>query len=132
MIWQVDNFSLACDNGSTAVKIFDIIAAELRSAKEEKDPFTHPGRPVKAFNEIDAMQAQTHTKSSCSNHIDQMMTSHGRETSLSEDDPNSASPLQMDVLGQLPRHADGPKEGELNSKHCKKIKDSHTNLSWVK
>ena len=61
---------------------------------------------------MDTTQAKTHMKLSCSNHIEERtMTSHGLEPSSSEDNPNTASPLQMNVLDQLSKHTDGPKEG---------------------
>ena len=69
----------------------------------------HPGL-AKDFNGVDVTQAKTRVKPSCSNHIKRMMTSHGWETSSSKDNPNTASPPQMDVLDQLSKHMDGPKE----------------------
>ena len=110
MLRQVDDFSLACDDESTAIEIYGIIGAKLRLPKEEKDPFAYLGL-VKDFNGIDITQTRTHIKLSCSNYIDRIMTSHGWETSSSKDNPNTASPLRMDVLDQLPKHTDGPKEG---------------------
>ena len=53
----------------------------------------------------------THIKSTCSVHIDQIMTTHGWHTLSPKDDPCTALPLRMDVLSRLPNHTDGPNKG---------------------
>ena len=107
---QVNDFTLACDDKSTAIEMHNVTGAKPRSPKEDKDPFACLGS-VKDFNGINTSQAKTHTKLSCSNHINRMMTSHGWDTTSAKDNPNTASPLRMDVLDQSAKHTDGPKEG---------------------
>ena len=68
MIRQVDDFSIACDNESTAKEIYNIIGSKLRLPKEDKDPFAYLGL-ITDFNGIDVTQNKTHIKLSCSNYI---------------------------------------------------------------
>ena len=73
---QVDDFSLACKNESTAIAIYGDIGKALQLPKEDKPLSTYLGL-VNDFNGIDVEQAQEYIQISCSNYIDRIMMSHG-------------------------------------------------------
>ena len=101
---------MACDKEETAKEIYDIIGASLQLPEEDKDPFAYLGL-VEDYNGIDIYQAQDHIKVSCLNYIEQIMTTHGWETSSNKDNIHSTIPLQSNVLNQLTNEKPGPKEG---------------------
>ena len=89
MIRQVDDFSIACDEESTAKEIYKTIGSKLRLPKENKDPFAYLGL-ITDFNGIDVTQCRTHIKLSCTNYIDRIMRTHGWETTSSSDKTQSS------------------------------------------
>ena len=99
-----------------AKEIYNIIGASLCLPKEDKDPFAYLGL-VEDYNGIDIYQAQDHIKVSCLNYIEQIMTTHGWETSSNKDNIQMAIPLPSSVLNQLSSEKPGPKEGTKEHHH---------------
>ena len=64
LLWQVDNFTLACTNQQLADRIYDTIGQQLQLPNEDKPLFAKM-ELINTFNRIDVLQTDSYIKISC-------------------------------------------------------------------
>ena len=78
LLWQVDNFALAC-NKSTTKEIYNIIDHILRLEKEPCEPLSYLGL-VSIFNGVDIEQSSEYIQILYSEYIDRVLRTHKWDT----------------------------------------------------
>ena len=92
ILWQVDNFLLACDLEDTTKKIFEYIGDAIWSDVEKESgtiPFEFFG-VVNNYNGVNIKQNKNYIKINCANYIQRLLNSHGWDT-------NSSKPLPSEM-----------------------------------
>ncbi|KAG7373304.1 reverse transcriptase RNA-dependent DNA polymerase [Nitzschia inconspicua] len=112
MLRQVDDFSIACDDESIAIEIYDIIGRKLQLPGEDKPPFKYLGLQTD-YNGLDIEQTSTHIAISCSTYISRFLTTHGWDTpgAHESDTEHDATPLPPDAVDKMYDEPPGPPEG---------------------
>ena len=93
MLWQVDDFLLACDSKETAIDIFDTIGLAIQFDAKKKSgivPFDFLG-VVKDYNGVDIKQTPHFIEMSCANYMQRLLKSHRWDT-------DSSKPLPSEML----------------------------------
>ncbi|KAG7357166.1 reverse transcriptase RNA-dependent DNA polymerase [Nitzschia inconspicua] len=112
MLRQVDDFSIACDDRSIAIEIYDIIGRKLQLPGKDNPPFKYLGLQTD-YSGLDIEYTSTHIAISCSTYISRFLTTHGCDTpgAHESDTEHNATPLPPDAVHKMYDEPPGPPEG---------------------
>ena len=101
LLWQVDNFLLACNTEQAAKEIFQAIGITIQFDAEKRDgliPFEFLG-VIKDYNCVNIKQTRDYIEMNCAKRVQRILKSHGWDTDSSK--PLRFKTKQSKLLGKV-------------------------------